>query len=1067
MATKVKINTILKKLYIQLCAEYEACKNNPEDLSNNKLWKMFEVYTAIKLNCESSKKFYLYDDLDIEFKESNSLSKVDTGIDICDAVDTIVQCKLRSATLTLTDCATFFASQNTYSAAESRTVIKWPNLIIARNADCKLAKHLTAKQAMFRDLAIEKDEMFNFAKKLIKLKKHLVVEKTTEKLILRDYQEEAVALITKPGNLVICLPTGSGKNVIILSSLDADKKYLILVPRIVLMEQLKSMIDKYKPDLAASVCLIGDGNSKYVANKKIYIVVYNSINLVKDLNKFDKIFVDEAHHIYMPEIYEESEVVEEFDTLDSSTDSDLDNSAEDSDSDSEPEEKESFLKTIAGLSKYQNCVFLSATIDSLPNFEFYKIDIRDMIDAGYLCDYTINIPIFANDPTDVNICQYIVNKRLHGSIVYCDSIAASVDICAKLNAIEPNFARVISCNTSRISRTLILKKYQEGKISCLVNCRILTEGFDAPITKHIILMHMPSSSTTLIQIVGRALRLHPSKVYAQIHLPFSNDEDGNCISNFLAVMAKNDVRIMKSYKSKTLGGYLNIIPTVAGEEETSDYELKYELVYNSIGKLQNGIEVWMYKLEELKKYLDDNKKKPSKKSGDNRIKALYYWCVNNNTCYKNKIHIMKIPEIYKIWDNLLESTEYYKYFLTTEKLWFYTFNKFKEYIDIHKNTPSHGSKNKEIKKLGKWACHQRENYRIKTQSMKNIKIYNAWKDFVESEKYAQYFISNEDLWYLHFNNLKQYIDTHKSLPSKSSKHENIKQLNNWVGCQQRRYKIKERIMRNHIIYNTWKEFVESEEYSIYFLTNEEIWRNQIIALKEYINTWQRLPSKSDSSDSIKKLTQWYHTQVDSYKKRKNIMKNEQIRNEWSSFIESEEYENYFIDREDEWVIKLEQLKQFINKYKNTPSQVSKIPDTAKLGRWLNQQKNAYQTKTCTMLIPQIYNRWKEFVESEKYSEYFLTNKEFWYKRIQQLKCYILKHQRLPNYTTMLGRFTSRQKHIYRHKKQIMTEPEIYEAWRSFVTSSEYSQYFPNTADSDDYQDDNNTEDTSDAEDQED
>ena len=43
------------------------------------------------------------------------MSKNDTGIDACNLVDMIVQCKLRKEYLNWGDCSTFFASQNIYN----------------------------------------------------------------------------------------------------------------------------------------------------------------------------------------------------------------------------------------------------------------------------------------------------------------------------------------------------------------------------------------------------------------------------------------------------------------------------------------------------------------------------------------------------------------------------------------------------------------------------------------------------------------------------------------------------------------------------------------------------------------------------------------------------------------------------------------------------------------------------------------------------------------------------------------------------------------------------------------
>jgi hypothetical protein len=49
-----------------------------------------------------------------------------------------------------------------------------------------------------------------------------------------------------------------------------------------------------------------------------------------------------------------------------------------------------------------------------------------------------------------------------------------------------------------------------------------------------------------------------------IILPFSDNKDEDSINNFLKVMATNDTRIRKSYMSKKLGGYIDL---VHGEED--------------------------------------------------------------------------------------------------------------------------------------------------------------------------------------------------------------------------------------------------------------------------------------------------------------------------------------------------------------------------------------------------------------------------------------------------------------------------------------------------------------------
>ena len=127
-----------------------------------------------------------------------------------------------------------------------------------------------------------------------------------------------------------------------------------------------------------------------------------------------------------------------------------------------------------------------------------------------------------------------------------------------LNDLQNNSSEYIDCNTNKKKRNDIIEKYKNGNIPFLVNVRILVEGFDAPITKGVCFLHLPHSQTTLIQIIGRCLRLHPTKNIANIILPFSSKGDEDNICNFLKVMSKNDSRIRKSYENKQLGGYISI-----------------------------------------------------------------------------------------------------------------------------------------------------------------------------------------------------------------------------------------------------------------------------------------------------------------------------------------------------------------------------------------------------------------------------------------------------------------------------------------------------------------------------
>ncbi len=391
-----------------------------------------------------------------------------------------------------------------------------------------------------------------------------------------------------------------------------NEKYLVLVPRIILMEQLKDEIIKHKPHMKNKIQLIGksylatldmqpsasgDGCNTFNLNKLITICVFNSVHLIeKYCTGFNKIFVDEAHHINKPLIYSESEDCDEeentleyqikkysnytkemlFDELNDNLNDEVlgDNDLED-DLNDELVDVKRYTQIIKDLSKYNNNVYLSATIDKTENFEYFSKDIRTMIDMGYLSDYQIHIPIFSDDPTNKNICEHLL-KNYRSIIIYCNSQKEGIEINKLLNELQPNSCEYIDCNTPKRLRNSIIEKYKNGLVPFIVNVRILVEGFDAPITKGVCFLHLPTSKTTLIQIIGRALRLHPTKTIANIILPFSKIDDSKSINAFLRTIAKNDSRIKQSFLNKKVGGYICIENVVDDEEQNEEKEVEQD-----------------------------------------------------------------------------------------------------------------------------------------------------------------------------------------------------------------------------------------------------------------------------------------------------------------------------------------------------------------------------------------------------------------------------------------------------------------------------------------------------------
>ena len=1046
-------------------------KTNKQEYDNKELSTIFEYYSCVKLSEEYKKTFYHYNDIKPDFKELNKMSRNDTGIDCCDLENTIVQCKLRKNTLCWKECSTFIGSQNIYCNELKRAIIKWPDLIITRNSDCILSKNLLERCELFTDRPYIKHELIEFCENLIINPPEYHVDNTIFEL--RDYQLEAIDVINKNNkNVIINLPTGTGKNSVIIYSFQENKKYLILVPRIILMDQLKKDIIKHKPKLRNKIQLIGDSNNNFDEKKLITICVFNSVHLIEDFcSNFEKIFVDEAHHINKPAIYYENEEYDYDEHFDEHYDEessiyDYEDYYEESDDKEDTEESDDkedelinvkkYTKIIKSLDKYENNIYLSATIDKCDNFEYYSKDIREMIDLKYLCDYQIHVPIFTDDPTNKNICEHLL-KHYRSIIIYCNTQKEGKQINKLMNELRLNSSEYIDCNTSKKKRDMIIEKYTNGETAFLINVRILVEGFDAPITKGVCFLHLPTSKTTLIQIIGRCLRLHPNKTIANVILPFSAKEDEKNISNFLKVMAKNDSRIKKSFENKKIGGYISIENINNDEEDecekddddeediNNDLEFKYNLIYDSIGILQNGEEIWMKRLDEVKLYIDENGKRPLTIDKDIKIKRLGRWIGTNIQIHKNKQFIMKNDEIYNKWNKFINDNNYKIYFQSNEEKWNNIFIEVKEYIEKNNKRPSEEDKNKDINKLGRWIGAQQKNYKNKQFIMKNEEVYKEWTKFTNEDNYKEYFQSNEEIWNETFNMVKLYIDSNNKRPSKDDKNLNIKKIGSWICNQQKNYKKKERIMKNNEIYNKWTDFLNDDKYKQYFQSNEEMWNDSLNQVIQYININHKLPSTIDKNSKIKKISYWIGTQQKNYKKKENIMENEEIYNKWSEFITSEKYKKYFQSNEEIWNETFNKVKLYIDSNNKRPSKDDKNLKTLSL--WICTQQQNYKKKEYIMENEEIYNKWCEFITSEKYKKYFQSNEEIWNDNFIEVKKYIDINNKRPSMKDkdikikQLGKWLSHQQQNFKNNEKIMKNNEIYNKWTEFINDNNYKKYF--------------------------
>ena len=436
-------------------------------------------------------------------------------------------------------------------------------------------------------------------------------------------------------------------------------------------------------------------------------------------------------------------------------------------------------------------------------------------------------------------------------------------------------------------------------------------------------------------------------------------------------------------------------------------------------------DIWNKQFIQLKAFMDENKRRPTDNSKDEIEKKIGKWLSTQKQNYKKKTQCMKDEEIYKEWTEFLE--EYKEYFKSNDDIWNKQFIQLKAFMDENKRRPTIKSKDEIEKILSRWLHHQQNNYKKKTDGMKYPERYQEWTEFLE--EYKEYFKSDDDNWNNNFIQLKEFIDDNERNPTIKSKNETEKRLSYWWSTQQRNYKKKTMEQER---YQQWTNFLE--EYKEYFKSDDEVWNENFIELKSFIDDNKRKPSTHSKNKTEKILGGWLHHQQQNYKNKKYGMKNEERYQQWTNFLE--EYNEYVQDLDELWNKQFIELNIFIDENKKTPCQISKDETEKKLGSWLSTQQQNYKKKTEGMKYEERYQQWTDFLE--EYNEYVQDLDELWNKQFIELKSFIDENERKPTHSSKnetekkIGGWLHHQQHNYKNKKLSMKDEERYQQWTEFL-----------------------------------
>ncbi len=98
------------------------------------------------------------------------------------------------------------------------------------------------------------------------------------------------------------------------------------------------------------------------------------------------------------------------------------------------------------------------------------------------------------------------------TLVFCARVSQAEAVAKRINFIEPDTAAVIHGKTPADERRKIINDFNAKRIKRIINCGVLTTGFDSPGVECIVNARPTKSWALFTQIVGRALRPLPGIV---------------------------------------------------------------------------------------------------------------------------------------------------------------------------------------------------------------------------------------------------------------------------------------------------------------------------------------------------------------------------------------------------------------------------------------------------------------------------------------------------------------------------------------------------------------------------
>lgn len=426
----------------------------------------------------------------------------------------------------------------------------------------------------------------------------LVQDDPVEALSPRPYQNECIRACLDAASggkrrFAVVLPTGSGKTVIFShlsrhwNDYGFPGRVLILVHRDELVRQTVDKLRQIAPHLNTGIV-----QAEQDEHKDAHVIVA-SVQTVRKLYRLDNItesgriglvIVDEAHHAaaesYVTVLNALGCFNPDADTVAIGFTATL--SRSDMKALGDIWESVEFQRDILDMiPKYLTDV--SGKMVTVDGFSLSQVAMRGGdFQVGSLSD-----ALLSADAPDFIANAYMEHAADRKGIVFTPSVATAEAFTEALcrRGLE---ARMVWGGMDKEARRDVLRDAHNGDVQVLVNCMVLTEGFDWPAAEVAVIARPTTSSALYVQMVGRILRKYPGKEKALVLDIVGATQEHRLAT--LADLTSNRIQIMQEGESLT--------EAVARERKAGNPALRdYIVTYQDVDLFQRSGAVWLQTYE--------------------------------------------------------------------------------------------------------------------------------------------------------------------------------------------------------------------------------------------------------------------------------------------------------------------------------------------------------------------------------------------------------------------------------------------------------------------------------------